>query len=954
MANMTAIFFDIVITIILAKEDIIMASKQEARQFVRDWTGKGDEKQDTHRFWIQLLDKVYGDREYDKHILFEQTADKLTGGKDFKDVVINRYTDHTVLIEQKSIKYDLDKPEPRFGKLVTPFEQADHYDFLSSYNDKARWIITCNFHEFWIYDRTRTGKERNVPVQKLKLEDLPEHLSWLQMLVEDSDKKIDFIDEVAVSSKAGELVGVMYDALHKRYKDPDNEVTLKSLNILCVRIVFCLYAEDAGLFNRNNTKIFHDYLAQYPARKTREALKKLFEVLDQKIPDRDPYLADDDPILAQFPYVNGGLFHDDTIEVPPFDDELLDILLNQESMGFDWSKISPTIFGAVFESTLNPQTRRAGGMHYTSITNIHKVIDPLFLDDLKQELDTILEIKQNNRRDTRLTEFQHKLASMKFLDPAAGSGNFLTESYLSLRRLESEIIMARQKGGQMQLDVGEIEVSIQQFYGIEINDFAVSVARTALWIAESQMFAETQEILHSNREFLPLKTFNNIHEGNALRMDWTDILKPEDCSYIMGNPPFVGHQNRSENQMQDMATVFSDFINYGKLDYVAAWYKKAIDYIKFNTKCAFVSTNSLCQGESVAIIWKPLFERGLHIDFAYQSFEWDNEATEKAHVYCVIIGFSKETSSSATLFDGKGKPMHVRNINGYLMPAPNIFIKNRGSTLTKGMPKMSKGSQPTDGGNLLLSKEEKENIITKYPQIDEFIKRYIGANDLINNNERYCLWLKDISPSKYRNIKPIMDRIEKVAAIRKESPTKSVQFAAASPMLFTQIRQPDTDYLAVPETSSQRRKYIPISYLSKDVIASNSLYLIDNANLFIFGVLISEVHMAWMRIVAGRLKEDYRYTPAVYNNFPWPKVNENQRKNIEVAAQQIIEVRNNFRDNSLAILYDPLTMPAELLKAHQRNDKAVMSAYGFKPSMTEPEIVAELMKLYQIKVQSAQ
>ena len=518
-----------------------MANIRAAKQFVQQWKGRGDEKQETQSFWIQLLDQVFEDHHYNKDILFEQTADKIEGGKYFKDVVIFRNTDHCVLVEQKGSKYELDEKEPRHGLMLTPFEQAKEYDDKSGYNDKARWIITCNFREFWIYDMTKTGKELYTPVAKLKLEELPKHLDWLVMLEPEKMILPHFSEEVDVSVKAGELVGILYDDLHKNYINPDDPESLRQLNILCVRIVFCLYAEDAGLFDRNNRKMFHDYLAQFDAQHMRKALAALFKVLDQKPEERDPYLADDDPMLAAFPYVNGGLFEGDVV-IPPFTDETVDILINKESLGFDWSKISPTIFGAVFESTLNQETRRSGGMHYTSVENIHKVIDPLFLDDLKTELNEILELKTPNIREKRLIAFQTKLSEIRCLDPACGSGNFLTESYLSLRRLENEALKARFGNnismGFEEASVNPIQVSIQQFYGIEINDFAVSVAKTALWIAEAQMFEETQSILNSDKEFLPLQTFANIHEGNALRMDWNDVI---DCRtdhlFIMGNPP---------------------------------------------------------------------------------------------------------------------------------------------------------------------------------------------------------------------------------------------------------------------------------------------------------------------------------------------------------------------------------------------------------------------------------
>lgn len=541
------------------------------------------------------------------------------------------------------------------------------------------------------------------------------------------------------------------------------------------------------------------------------------------------------------------------------------------------------------------------------------------------------------------------------IDPAAGSGNFLTETYLSLRRLENEALY-EENHGQMLLGVkgkyNPIQVSIGQFYGIEINDFAVTVAKTALWIAESQMMQETEKLMQINLNFLPLKSYANIVEGNALRIDWESVVPKEKLNYIMGNPPFVGHQWRSKSQVSDMELTFYDVPKHGKLDYVCSWYNKAADYMTdTQIKTAFVSTNSICQGESVGILWRHLFDtKKVEIQFAHQTFQWDSEASLKAHVHCVIIGFTVYHENTEKLLYSNGTMFRTKHINGYLMAAPNVFIQSRGKPLSSNMPTMSKGSQPTDGGNLILSEKEKNDIVKKYPDAKEFIKRYIGSDDFINNKYRYCLWLKDVLPSKYRKNTMITERISHVADIRKKSPTKSVQKAADIPMLFTQIRQPETDYLAVPEVSSEKRRYIPIGYLSADVIGSNKLYMISNATLYMFGVLTSNVHMAWVRVVSGRLKSDYSYSPAVYNNFPWCNPTPEQKANIEKTAQAILDARAKYPDCSLADLYDETTMPPELRKAHQANDFAVMAAYGFNRKITESECVAELMKRYQALV----
>lgn len=916
----------------------MMDSKQRlaAKSFVQSWTGKGYEKGESQPFWLQLLGEVLGVEHPAQFISFENQI--MLDHTSFIDGTIE--STH-VLIEQKSLGKNLNQPiKQSDGSLLTPFQQAKRYAAELPYSKRPRWIVTCNFAEFYIYDMEKPFGEPEV----VYLKDLEKDYYRLQFLVDSGSEHIE--KEMQVSIAAGEIVGRLYDALLAQYKDGASEHSLKSLNMLCVRLVFCFYAEDAGIFGRRS--MFHDYLEQYSAKDMRRALIELFKVLDTKAEERDPYLEED---LAAFPYVNGGLFENENIEIPQFTEEIRQLILTNASEDFDWSEISPTIFGAVFESTLNPETRRSGGMHYTSIENIHKVIDPLFLDALQDEFAQIKELKQAATVEKRLRAFQSKLADLVFLDPACGSGNFLTETYISLRRLENRVLKEL-LGAQIVLGALEnpIQVSISQFYGIEINDFAVTVAKTALWIAESQMMKETEDIVNMNLDFLPLKTNAYITEANALRIDWESVVPKARLNYIMGNPPFVGHQWRSESQKLDMEKVFADFGNYGKLDYVCAWFKKAADYIQGSSiLVAFVSTNSIAQGESVNTLWEPLFSKfNIRIIFAYTTFRWDSEATSKAHVHCVIIGLTAIAFTKPKFIYQDSGYVIANNINGYLFDAPNIFIKNRSTVLNKSLPKMSKGSQPTDGGNLILSVSEREELIKNYPKTDALIRRYISADDYINNKLRYCLWLKGVSPSEYRKIKPVEDRLENVRAMRLKSPTKSVQRDADTPMLFTQIRQPENTYLVVPEVSSERRKYIPIGFMQPDTIVSNMLYVISDASLYMFGVMTSNVHMAWMRAVAGRLKSDYRYTPAVYNNFPWPTPTPAQKERIEKTAQAILDARALYPESSLADLYDELTMPVELRKAHRANDKAVMEAYGFWGKLnSEAACVAELMKLYK-------
>ena len=1121
--------------------------KQSARKFKEFWTlAKDSEVGGYQKFWLSLLGDVLRVDDVMSRISFQSPV-PMPGTTKYLDAWI---PETRVLIEHKSRGIKLDAPQAGHdGK--TPFEQALEYNIARPFSEKARWIVTCNFDEIWVYDMDRPLDDP----QKILLANLPKELTRLDFLVDTSVKAVRE-KEMEISIRAGRIVGDVYRALRKRYADPDSAETLKALNRLCVRLVFCFYAEDADIFPKD---ALWTLLKNTEARNLRRALLTLFRTLDTPEAERDPYL---EPEIAAFPYTNGGLFRGvSDAEIPPLDDDIKELLI--KSADFDWRDISPTIFGALFESTLNPETRRAGGMVYTSVENIHKVIDPLFMNDLTAELESIKSERAIAVRRAKATAFQEKLGSLTFLDPACGSGNFLTETFLSLRKLENEaiVISERLKPGEVLLNLdGIVKVSIKQFHGIEINDFAVSVAKTAMWISEAKMLNETANILHAPPKYLPLHDYDGIVEGNALRMDWTRIGLPStevqivevragvlfqdakarlaelkdkkvevvnsagDCfrftkqifkalsdkardqsvarsvhwaavaaidrlcaastflwdekprngsvdidryakhgvcfmvdgvpfvakitskvypgdaahvtysveavlvekndargmtdsiargqgldpsaanrilkfsesvkgatakrhfDYIMGNPPFVGHQYRTREQAADMDAIYIDWkdTNYGKLDYVCAWYKKAIDFILATkntkrTKVAFVSTNSICQGECVAAMWEPMFSRAnAEIDFAWRTFRWDNEtiASEKAHVHCVVIGFhvggwSLPTDAKFIFISDPKDPtktptiIKADHINGYLFNAPNVFIENRGGVKTQGLATMSKGSQPTDGGNLILSPAERDDILAKWPDANSFILRFIGADDYINNHLRYCLWLKDVAPNNYRNIPPIVERLARVADMRRKSPTKSVQRDAETPMLFTQIRQPTADYIVVPEVSSERRKYIPIGIVKPDVIVSNMLYVIPEASPYTFGVLISSVHMAWMRIVGGRLKSDYRYTPAVYNNFPWPSFakategkpdlcdSETSREKISQTAQAILDVRGKYPDSSLADLYDPLTMPPDLRAAHAANDRAVLAAYGLKPDTPEPEIVAHLFKLYAEKTKGS-
>lgn len=930
----------------------IKSEKQQAAQakaFAERWAGRGYEKGDSQVFWTELFTEVYGVENPSTFIRFEQQAQ--LDNTSFIDVMI---PSTKVMIEQKSLGKDLRKPIKQSDvSMLNPFQQAQRYMTVLPVSQHPRWIVTCNFAEFDVYDMENPKGEP----QRILLKDLGKEYYRLQFLVVQGNEHLQ--KELEVSMKAGEIVGKLYDALLGAYGERDKE-TLRCLNILCVRLVFCLYAEDAGIFGSHD--MFHDYLSQFSAKDMRRAMIDLFQTLNTPEDKRSRYLDDD---LKAFPYTNGGLFAEE-IEIPQFTDGMRDVLLQHASMDFDWSAISPTIFGGVFESTLNPETRRSGGMHYTSIENIHKVIDPLFLDDLRRELAEIEEETVIKKRNPRLKDFQQRLASLTFFDPACGSGNFLTETFISLRRLENEVIKLIYGSEQLNAFDNPIKVSINQFYGIEINDFAVEVATTALWISEAQMLAETERIISQEIDFLPLKSYANIHEGNSLTTDWLSIIKADahaDASgsagvspaanaqppalFIIGNPPFVGARLMSEAQKEDVVRIFgSKWKNVGNLDYVCCWYKKAAELMKgTKTRAALVSTNSVSQGEQVANLWAPLMAEGLTINFAHRTFRWDSEANLKAHVHCVIIGFSYDNTIQPLLFDGE-QCKRVSHINPYLVESPDTFIYS-GSKPLADVPQIGIGNQPIDGGNYLFEKEEMEAFIKQEPLSAPLFHKWYGAVEFIRQQPRYCLWLGDCSPAEIRRMPHCMKRVENVRNLRLESKRSSTLKLADKPTRFQVENMPDGASIIIPKVSSEKRKYIPMGFIEKGVFASDLVFLIPNATLYHFGILESNVHMAWMRAVCGRLKSDYRYSKdIVYNNFPWPSASGEQIERIGQTAQLILDARGNYPDSSLADLYDPVLMPADLRKAHQDNDRAVMQAYGFSTKMTESECVAALFEMY--------
>ena len=978
-----------------------------AKAFADRWEGKGYEKGESQKFWLDLLCNVFGVKDFVNFISFEDQV-KLDHTS-----FIDCYIPSTrVLIEQKSVEKDLRAPSKQSdGRELTPFQQAKRYITELPVSKHPRWVVTCNFAEFLIYDMEKPSGE---PEQVL-LANLERDFYRLQFLVDSTSESVRREEEISL--KAGELVGKIYDSLLPEFGDKPTDADYHALNVFCVRLVFCLYAEDAGIFKKE--QFFH-YLKSFRPENMRVALRELFRVLDTPMENRDRFMEEK---LAEFPYVNGSLLHEKEGEaIPPISEKTAEILLNRASLDFDWSEISPTIFGAVFESTLNPETRRSGGMHYTSIENIHKVIDPLFLDDLKNEFREIVPSTSKvltKAQRQKLLALQDKLGSLKFLDPACGSGNFLTETYSSLRKLENQILKQLMDDKIVMGEIANpVKVDITQFYGIEINDFAVNVAKSALWIAESQMLKETETIVQRDIDFLPLKTNATIVEGNALRMDWTrlgaedsesealvanklNIIKVDDLDsltvndirlpyeqkkgeitvitreveykdpkdvdysaivnkvkgsnhydYIMGNPPFVGARmmKQGSEQKKEIQDLFGDIKDVQDLDYVTGWYYKAAELIMgTQTEVAFVSTNSICQGAQVPILWKELFEKfGIRINFAYQTFKWMSESTDMAAVHCIVVGFANFDRPIKKIYPCNNNPILVQNISPYLFDGPDCFVEAQKNPLCD-VPKMNFGNQPRDGGNLIVSEDDYHEMVKQEPSIVKWLHPYVGADEFINNGKRYCLWLKGIEPETIKKSKILYGRVDAVRRFRLGSKAKTTNGYAKVPHLFAQITQPDNvDYLLIPSVSSENRHYIPIGFMESDNISSNAVQIIPNAAIYHFGILTSVVHMAWMRTVAGRLEMRYRYSKEiVYNTFPWCKPNEKQKAKIENSAKRILDVRSKYSNSSFASLYDELTMPLDLRKAHAENDKAVMEAYGFSPKMTEEEIVAKLFKMYQ-------
>ena len=916
-----------------------------ARRFVETWKGRGYEKGDTQPFWYQLLHDIFEIEVPANFIQFELPV-HIKHTK-----FIDAYIPSTkVLIEQKELKKDLDTAGKQSdGEDKTPYEQADRYASGLKWSQYPRWIVTCNFRTFKIYDKEQPQADPLV----ISLDNLEHEYYLLKFLVDDTTTTLK--REKEISKEAGELIAQLYNLLHDQYVDPDTPHALHSLNVLCIRLVFCLFAEKSFLFG-DNRSIFRDYIVSFKPSQMRRALLDLFDVLDTPEEERDPYLSEE---LARFPYVNGGLFNkNENLEIPTINETIANLLIKECSEGFDWSGISPTIFGALFEDTLNPETRESGGMHYTSVENIHKVIDPLFMNRLNIEFKDILKIRTYKKRKQALLSFQEKIGELRFLDPACGSGNFLTETYLSLRRLENEVLKMLSDGTlSMNGDFSPIKVKLEHFYGMEVNDFAVTVAKAALWIAEAQMMKETENIVLRDLEFLPLKSYSHVQQANALTKDWNEIITSDSLSYIIGNPPFKGKKTRKKEQKEELESLIgTDSTQPGNLDYVSGWYFKAARFIQdTNIKVSFVSTINITRGEQVSLLWKALLEKyNITINYAYLPFDWYSEAKKNAQVHCTIIGFGcTKSDDPKVIYSGTEDeaPRIAKNISPYLRDEENILVSSRPSAPLCGVPSTGIGNKPIDGGYFLFKPNEMADFIKKEPLAEKYFYEWYGADELIKGHRRYFLWLANCPPSELRKMPLSKERREKVREARSKSTDAGTRKLADFPTKFHVKNIPTKDFMVIPEVTSENRDYIPMGYVevkkTTKKLFSNLVKLMPGATHYHFGVLQSKVHMIWTKAICGYKDFRPRYsTDVVFNNFPWPDVSQKDKDAIETTAKKILEVRARYPESSLADLYDVAAMPDDLKQAHLANDKAVMKAYGFT-GKSDKEITMALLQLYK-------
>ncbi|MBO6571539.1 MAG: class I SAM-dependent DNA methyltransferase [Balneola sp.] len=886
--------------------------KDRALKFTKEWEGESRERAEKDTFWNDFF-HVFGISRR-RLATFEEPVKKLNDHQGFIDL----FWKGTLLVEHKSRGKDLD----------AAFEQATDYFYGIKEHDLPKYVLVSDFENFRLYDLDEKTEH------EFKLKDFHKNIKLFGFIA--GYQKRSFKDEDPVNIKAAELMGKFHDQLEESgYEGHPLEVFL-------VRLLFCLFADDTGIFEKDTFKELIEVKTADDGSNLGGLLAQFFQVLNTPVNKRQNNL---DEHLQAFPYVNGKLF-EESLPIAAFDSRMREILL--ECSALDWGKISPAIFGSMFQSVMNPEERRNLGAHYTSEKNILKLIKPLFLDELHEEFE---KIKTNKKQ---LKEFHKKLGELKFLDPACGCGNFLIITYRELRLLELEVLK-KLHGKQQIIDIEAIlNVDVDQFFGIEYDEFPARIAEVALWLMDHQMNLVISEAFGLYFARLPLKKSATIVHGNALRTDWEDVVPKAELSYILGNPPFYGKQYQSKEQKEDMALVFNGVKGAGVLDYVTAWYLKASKLIKDTSiKTAFVSTNSIAQGEQTGILWNELFNNyGIKIHFAHRTFKWSNEAKGNAGVYVVIIGFANHDIKNKRIFEYenvKSEPheISVKNINPYLVEGNDLVILKRRKPICN-VSEISFGSMPNDGGYLLLNDSEKDELISLEPKAAQIIKPLLSANEVLNNKTRWCIWLEGVSPALLRELKLVNQRVQKVKETRANSSRAATQKLAEFPTLFGEIRQPKSDFVFVPLTTSENRRYIPMAFFDSSHIPNNTASVIPDATLYEFGVMHSIMHMTWVNYVCGRLEGRYRYSnEIVYNNYPWAKEpSAKNKKLVETKAQKVLDVREQFPDSSLADLYHPLTMPPKLVKAHQELDKAVDLCYRPQPFTTETNRIEFLFELY--------
>ena len=894
--------------------------KARAIAFSREWAEETRETAEAKSFWDAFFN-VFG-LSRRAVAVFEEPVRSLQGSYNRIDL----FWKGRLLAEHKSAGKDLGKAKGQAFDYVQDLLREGRHAEVPDY------IATTDFARLQLYDLNADG----ALVADFPLREFHRHVKHFAFIA--GYRPHAFAEEPAVNVAAADLMAKLADTLEDAgYPDHRRQVFL-------VRLLFCLFANDTGIFDSNA----FDLLVHESAPDGKDLgprLAEFFETLDLPREKRQTTL---DEALAGLPYVNGGLFAE-PLPVAHFNSAMREALL--DATRFDWSRISPAVFGALFQGVMEPRARRQIGAHYTSEANILKVIRPLFLDDLREER------RKAGSNRAGLVKLHAKLAGLKFLDPACGCGNFLVIAYRELRALENDLLAVLHQG-QTVVDIAQIaRVNVDQFHGIEIDEWPARIAEVAMWLMDHLMNRDLSEKLGQYFARLPLAKAARILQANALRTDWKEWLPPQECSYVMGNPPFVGQTYRTDKQNQDVRDVFGDVRLVNSIDYVACWYVKAADYMRANPaiRCAFVSTNSITQGEQVEPIWRTLLDRGIVIHFAHRTFKWESEARGKAHVHVVVIGFGLSDHSPKLIFDysDDGTPVvyTAKNINPYLIDASsNILVASRASPL-EAVPKITLGNKPTDDGNFILSATEKDELIANEPAAAQFIRPYVGSVEFINGGIRYCLWLRNANPAEVRKCPSILERLERIRAFRLKSTAKPTREKADTPQEFFFICHPETPYLLIPSVSSERRKYVPIGFMDKNTVASNLVYIVPGATLYHFGILTSAMHMAWMRQVGGRLKSDYRYTGnTVYNNFPWPeKIADERQLEIERLAQAVLDERARHLEKgaTLADLYDPVTMPPGLAKAHAALDRAVDRAYRSAPFETERARVEHLFARYQ-------